>query len=192
MDMPLSPAGRRGSLDAARRVCQLADVEGEPIRAVISSDLGRALFMAEIIAERAKASLHSTPLLREVDFGEWTGLTWQEIEEGWPGCLAQRMADLSSYAPPGGENLAQVRERVAEVIAWLSSEFMGMAVAVVAHAGINRVFLAHLAGLDLQRIFSLEQGFGCINVVDLYPDGVPVIRLVNGGSPPGNCFFPGI
>jgi alpha-ribazole phosphatase/probable phosphoglycerate mutase len=56
----------------------------------------------------------------------------------------------------------------------------GQALALVAHAGVNRVILSEALGLDLQNLFRLDQNYGCLNIIDYFPD-LAVVRLVNGG-----------
>ena len=57
----------------------------------------------------------------------------------------------------------------------------------MAHAGINRVILSEAMGLPLENLFRLDQNYGCLNIIDYFPD-LAVVRLVNGGvngvSPP--------
>jgi alpha-ribazole phosphatase/probable phosphoglycerate mutase len=51
---------------------------------------------------------------------------------------------------------------------------------VVAHAGVNRVILSEALGLPLDYLFRLDQNYGCLNVIDYFPD-MAVVRLLNGG-----------
>ena len=51
---------------------------------------------------------------------------------------------------------------------------------IVAHAGVNRVILSEALGLSLDHLFRLDQSYGCLNVIDYFPD-MAVVRLVNGG-----------
>ena len=50
----------------------------------------------------------------------------------------------------------------------------------MAHAGINRVILSEAMGLPLDRLFRLDQNYGCLNIIDYFPD-LAVVRLLNGG-----------
>ncbi len=183
MDIPLSPEGRRRSVEIARRITALARSTRSEIKAVFSSDLSRALTLGETLASMSQAPLHATAALREVDFGRWSGLSWKEIERGWPEAMQQRMKNLGGYHPPGGESLEEVRGRLVKVLDGIIRDYMGSSVALVAHGGVNRVMIAHLIGLDLQHIFCLAQDFGCLNIIDVYPDGNAVIRLLNGLIP---------
>ena len=51
---------------------------------------------------------------------------------------------------------------------------------IVAHAGVNRVILSEALGLPLDHLFRLDQNYGCLNVIDYFPD-MAVVRLINGG-----------
>lgn len=172
-DVPLSRQGREQTRLAAR------NLSGVAIRAVIASDLSRCRALAREISSIHTVEPIITPELREVDFGEWTGLTWQEIERGYPGEFTRRMANLATYRPPGGESLEDVRERVMPVIIKLAQDYTGDAVAVAAHGGINRVILSSLLEMPLQNMFSIDQGFCCTNIIDIFSDGPVVLRALN-------------
>jgi broad specificity phosphatase PhoE len=59
------------------------------------------------------------------------------------------------------------------------------AVAIVSHGGVNRVLIAKATGLPLKNIFSFEQDFTCVNVLDFYPDGPVILRLLNWSADKG-------
>lgn len=109
-DPELSP---RGEEQAARAAGALA---GVPISGVVSSDLSRARRTAGIIAERlGVTSITVEQGLREIDVGEWSGLTRPEIEERWPRLLAA-WSEGKLESTPGGETLTALRERVTGAI----------------------------------------------------------------------------
>ena len=54
-------------------------------------------------------------------------------------------------------------------------------VCVLAHGGVNRVILTEAMGLPIENFFRIEQDYGCLNVIDYFDDGCPVVKLVNGG-----------
>ncbi len=178
-DVSLSDFGRKQSLALADR---LKDV---PFSMVFSSDLGRCLFLAEAIAEKRGLVVESRSELREVDFGRWSGLSWEAVEARYPGALSERMEKLESYRPPQGENLAEVALRVWRVIDEVLKKCKEEAVAIVSHGGVNRVLIARAIGLSLNNIFTLEQDFACVNVLDFYPDGPVTLRLLNWSADKG-------
>lgn len=173
-DVSLTDLGRAQSLETARRLARL------PLDQVVSSDLSRCLFLARAVSEQVGCPLDVRSDLREVDFGQWTGLSWAEIERRFPGAFEQRMADLSGFSPPGGESLSDVSRRVEAALSGLLDRYpSGGTVLVIAHAGINRVLIARSIGLPLDQVFSLDQDFACTNILDLYPDGPGVLRCLN-------------
>ncbi len=172
-DVPLTNLGRAQSLETAGHLARLS------LDNVASSDLSRCLFLARAVSERAGCPLDVMPGLREVDFGQWTGLSWTEIEKRFPGAFEQRMADLAGFSPPGGESLSDVSRRIDAVLSGLLDRYPGGTVAVIAHAGINRVLIARAIGLPLNQVFSLDQDFACTNILDLYPDGPGILRCLN-------------
>ena len=82
----------------------------------------------------------------EIAIGRWEGLTREVVDERFPGERARRMRDEDrvSYRYAGGESLAEIRERARSV----SGRLDARTTLIVAHAGINRVLVAVLAGLE--------------------------------------------
>ncbi|MEA1867078.1 MAG: histidine phosphatase family protein [Thermodesulfobacteriota bacterium] len=178
-NVSLSDSGRKQSLALADR---LKDI---PLSMVFSSDLSRCLFLAEAIAGERGLAVEARSELREVDFGRWAGLSWEAVEARYPGALSERMGKLESYRPPQGENLVEVALRVWRVIDEVLKKCKEEAVAIVSHGGVNRVLIARATGFPLKNIFSLEQDFACVNVLDFYPDGPVTLRLLNWSADKG-------
>ncbi len=173
-DVPLSPRGEIQSREAARALT------GAGICRIVTSDLARCRLLADALGEAAGVPIETDPRLREVDFGAWSGLTWKEIDALEPGAFAARLRAFEDYRPPGGENIRDLADRTWQTVEGLMNETWGGTVAIVAHAGVNRVILARLMGLPFARILTLAQDFCCANVVDIYPDGAATLRLLNG------------
>ncbi len=146
---------------------------------IYSSDLTRTRRGAEIINQGRGLPLETVPEFRELNFGVWEGLSFQQIMERYPDELQQRFDDLANFRVPGGESLADLQTRVTPKLAELLQHHAGQAFLVVAHAGINRVILSQALGLDLQYIFHLDQAYAGLNIIDYFPD-LAVVRLLNG------------
>lgn len=109
-DPDLSARGEEQAVRAARAL------SGIPITRVVSSDLSRARRTAGIIAEQLGVIAVSVEEgLREVDVGEWSGLTRPEIEARWPKLLAA-WSEGRLESTPGGETLTALRVRVTGTI----------------------------------------------------------------------------
>ena len=83
--------------------------EKEQITAIYCSDLLRARETAEIIGNQLRLNPISDPLLREVSFGSWEGLSTPEIEAKYPGQLARWRNELS-YSPKEGESFISLQQ----------------------------------------------------------------------------------
>ena len=135
-DAPLTELGERQAQAAADSL----DFE---ITAVWSSDLSRARRTAEVLAAGAGVDqVRVDQRLRERDVGEWTGMTRGEIEEQWPGYLAEHKS------PPGFEVDADVAERTLVAVRHLgATEAPDAVVLAVAHGGVIRTVERRL-GVD--------------------------------------------
>ncbi|MDI6853525.1 MAG: alpha-ribazole phosphatase [Deltaproteobacteria bacterium] len=169
------------SFEGVRQLERLAEqLKETPLAAVYASDRTRARQGAEILCRGRRLWPEPVPEFREIHFGVWEGLSFGEIAERYPEELAERLRDPANYRIPGGESLMDVRTRVVPKLAEILARHQGQAVALVAHAGVNRVLLCDALGLPLTHLFRLEQNYGCLNIIDYLPD-FTVVRLINGG-----------
>jgi alpha-ribazole phosphatase/probable phosphoglycerate mutase len=173
-DIGLSEQGVRQLEALAEQLTEL------PLTAVYASDLSRSRQGAEILCQGRSLEPLTVPEFREIHFGIWEGLTFTEIAERHPEELEARFRDLANYRIPGGESLMDLRDRVMPKLRELLARYEGQALALVAHAGVNRVILSQALGLPLSHLFRLDQNYGCLNVIDYLPD-FTVVRLLNGG-----------
>lgn len=144
-DIPLNDVGRA---QAARCGEVLAGLFARTGRSVDAFDfVSSPLCRARETMERVRASLGLLPhdyrvdrRLAELSFGRWEGLTYAELQEQDPDLLAiaVRSRDKWDFAPPGGESLAQLSERVR---AW--HQGVARDTVVVAHGGVARTLIAH-------------------------------------------------
>jgi alpha-ribazole phosphatase len=173
-DVGLSPQGVE---QLERAAAQLQDVE---LAGVYASDLTRAKVGAEIICQGRNLKPQILPQFREIHFGVWEGLSFGEIMEQFPREMEARFQDLPNFRIPGGESLGDVRARALAALKLLIEEHFEQSFLIVAHAGVNRVILSEALGLPLQNLFRLDQKYGCLNIIDYFPD-LAVVRLINGG-----------
>jgi len=150
------------------------------IKAIYSSDLQRTVMGARIIARHHDVPLYALPELREMHFGDWEGLTLEDIRGRFPGELEKRKAELTNYQTPGkGESIGHLSKRVMACLKRIMEEQNGNDILLVGHGGVNRVILCNALGLDLSQMFNLQQDYGCLNVID-YLSNSTLVRLVNG------------
>jgi alpha-ribazole phosphatase/probable phosphoglycerate mutase len=150
------------------------------IHGIYSSDLKRSLLGARIIARDHDVPLYPKPEFREIHFGAWEGLSLQEIRERYPEELARREMDVLNFIPPvNGESIACLSERVLTCFQSILECSEEKNVLLLGHGVVNRVILCRAMGLDLSRMFNLQQDYGCLNIIDYHPDRT-LVRLMNG------------
>jgi broad specificity phosphatase PhoE len=172
---------RHAETGNAAQVEELADALGSlPLAAVYTSPLARALDTARAIAARHAVTPVLIDDLREIDFGDVDGLSF----DAYPSELqAELLRDPTSVRFPGGETYGELKTRVCRALVDILSRHPDETIAVVAHAGPIRAALAAWLAMPDGAIFRLDQRFAAINVVD-WIEGVPMLRLVNGLASP--------
>ena len=128
----------------------IADLQATPIDAMVSSDLARAQQTAAVLAEYFHAPLTIDPALREIDFGAWEGLAWQQIEARDPH-FARLWADtFPATTPPDGEPFASFRDRVRNALTTIATRSKRERIAIVTHAGVMRMILQEVLGVSAE------------------------------------------
>ncbi len=170
--------GEAGIKQAERLRYRLAD---EKIDAVYASDLSRARLTAEIIASEHNLEVITCAELREIDFGEFEGLTFDEVNRLYPETAklwAERNPGLEF---PGGEKLADFDKRISQFISRLEEHSAEETVLVVAHCGTLRVLLCRLLGIDLRHRWQFRLSLASLSIVETYPPGA-ILNLLNDVS----------
>ena len=174
VNVPLTALGRIQS----ERVCDC--LQGIVLDAVYSSDLDRSRYCANLIASTHHLDVVTHEALRELHIGEWEGRTWAELQETCSDDWQARLKDLVNFQVPGGESLLDAANRIRPVLARLLDRHRGGDIALVAHGGVNRIILLDAIGAPLQQAFSIEQDYGCLNIIDYFDEGHALVRLLNG------------
>jgi len=144
-DSPLTPRGRTETLALARRL------EHIHFDRLISSDLGRAMETAGIIAGHTGHTLAVDSALRERNYGALEGLTVPEIQSGHPEAFERLLASDAGYVIPGGESRQQQFDRNIAFFKAFVRENPGTTVALVVHGGVLDSFFRFVAGLPLDQ-----------------------------------------
>ncbi len=171
-DVELSEIGR----DQARLLA--GRLSAQPIKAVYSSDLRRALDTASIIAEPHQLQVEMLPALREINFGAWEGLTYQEIKERF-GDLIERWHAAPLEVPiPKGENCQDLQGRAYGAILNLVKKHPEGTIAVVTHGGTIRAIVCSMLDISMNHMFKIRQDNGALNIIDYY-DEFSILSLLN-------------
>lgn len=126
--------------------------------ALVSSPLKRCRLFAEELAAAHGLSLQGAPGLRELDFGDWEGLSAAQLMESSSDELGLFWDDPYAFTPPGGEPLAAFEARVLDALATLVDEHAGGHLLAITHGGVIRLLLARARGLPAARLLQVEAG----------------------------------
>jgi broad specificity phosphatase PhoE len=138
---PLNSTGRRQARELAERL------EREDLGAIYSSDSERARQTAEIVGSRLGLAVNTDPRLREASFGEWEGLTRQEIRKRYADDFV-RWEAAERPLPPGIEPDEEMAERVLAALREIAAGHPRGGVLVVTSGGPIRAVEAHLRGVE--------------------------------------------
>ena len=146
-----------------------------PIEGVHCSPLERACETAAPLLERLKLPLQIAEEFNEIDFGDWTGQAFIDLDRlpQWQRWNAFR----SSTIAPNGESMLEVQARGLRKIFDLNHKHR--MVAIFSHGDVIRAMIAHFCGLHLDLFTRIEIAPASVSVVDVNRDGAKVV-LVNG------------
>jgi len=170
LDIPLNETGRWQAERLARTLAAR-----DPIHAIYSSDLQRAHHTAQAIAAATGAPLSTHAGLRERGFGIFEGKTYLEIEQTWPEESEHWRTRVPHWAPPGGESLLQVRERITRTLHELAARHPGEQIVLVAHGGIMDQLYRAATGQDLQSPRTWPLGNTAVNRLLWTPQGLSLV-----------------
>lgn len=159
-DVALSPLGEEQARTAAEQLRSFH------VAAVVSSPLLRASFGARCIASGRGVEHHTDPGLREIDRGDWVGESVLALENREPLSYGQWMRNPSVERPPGGENLADLTQRVFPRLDHWAERYEGQSLAIVAHSWVIRSVLCEVLQVPLNHTTRLRLDTGAMCAVD--------------------------
>ena len=147
LNSPLSPTGRK-----------MAVAWGHELRAlhwdrIVASDLGRVQETVTLINQELQLPIHIEPLLREQNWGEWSGLSFPELFARFGPEVREQEAAGWDFLPPGGESRKEVLAWGQRALRKAADRWPGEHILIVCHEGIIKTLLYHL----LKRKFLPEE-----------------------------------
>lgn len=172
IDMNLSDRGRE---QAAALALYL---EREKFDAVYASPMKRVQqTLAPFLANG-----HPQPItvadLREVDFGDWTGLVWEQVRERFGVSPYDWLIELDQARMPNAESGAALCRRVETVLQQISTSHAGQCVGIFCHGGVIRAALSVLLGLPLVKTAIFEVNYASLTEVKVGSRGAE-LQLLN-------------
>jgi broad specificity phosphatase PhoE len=171
-DSPLSEIGRSQAEAVGRALAK------EPLKAVYASTLGRARDTAEAIAAHHGLPVRAEDAFREMAFGEWEGLAFDDCKAKDPDRYRLWADEPHRFCPPGGgETLDEVRRRVLAGLERLRAEHDDQSVCLVAHGISARIIILEALGLPLERIWSIHLASTGISELEFRADWTALHRM---------------
>ena len=169
LDSRLTQLGIRQAEALGQRLAQ------EKITAIYSSDLGRAIHTAEIIARSTNHKVTTDPRLRERCLGVFQGLQRDEAQQQYPVEFKKYFSRDPEYAVPGGESVRAHFSTCFACLDELAARHPGQTIAIVTHGGALQALFRHIVGIpfDAIRRFSIQNA--AYNLLASGPDGWSVI-----------------
>lgn len=171
-DVPLNETGLAQAEATGKRVAS----EWKPV-AIYSSPLSRAIKTAEAIAGHFNLPVQIHHGLADIDFGQWQGLTPDEVKQRWPDIHHAWYNTPEAACLPGGETLDDLRARGMAAVNELASHHKGQTIALVGHTVINRIILLGVLGLGNDRFWRLRQDTCAINVFEVENNDFTLVSL---------------
>lgn len=169
-DMPLNDVGRWQAQQLAQRLAAQA------LTAVYTSPLSRAVETAQRIAEPHGLAVQKEPALREMDFGEWEGRTHAEIDAADGKRLAEWWANPGRQAPPGGETLEAVANRIRNWLFHLQRAHNSKDhIVAVSHTGPIKAVLCQALQWDLRQHWQVRIDRASLTTLALTPQGAILV-----------------
>jgi len=176
-DVPLNPRGEAQASLLGRRLSY------SEFSAVYASDLSRGMTTARLAVGESGPEISPVPELREFAYGEWEGLTFAEVEARDPEGFAERMVRRNDrYAPPGGESVEQVVERVGRFHKRARAQHgSGERVLVVGHSGSMLALLICLLDMPAEYLLRFRLNPAGLSIVRTFEDAA-LLELWNDTS----------
>lgn len=172
-DVPLNETG----LQQAELAAQWFD--GEHIDAIYVSPLSRARVTAEALARRQGMTPIVKPEFQEICFGQWEGLTYDEIEARWPGAIDTMYDHPEKLRIEGGETFQEVQDRAMKGIRELLSLGDDKTYVIVSHGAAIRTMLCGLLELPLHMAWHLCQSNANISAIHYYGEHQSWLYMLN-------------
>ena len=161
---PIGGQKFRGSQDdplSARGWQQMrqAVAPGAPWQRVITSPLLRCCKLAAEVAERHDIPLVTEPRFAEIHFGDWEGLTSEQVMQKDAELLGNVWRYPVDYSAPGGETVPRFNQRVSQAWQAVLRDYPGEHLLVVSHGGTMRIILCHVFGSPLDNMWRFDVQF---------------------------------
>jgi len=172
IDMNLSERGHEQAKTLAKYL------RGKAIDAIYASPMKRVQQTLAPFLNNGAPAQTILAALREVDFGDWTGLGWHAVSEQFGFEAHEWLDQLESRGAPNGESGKTFRARVEPCLREIVRGHRGQTVAIFCHGGVVRMMLAILLNVPLPKTNHFEIEYTSVTQVTLHPH-MAEVELLN-------------
>ena len=172
IDMNLSPRGH----DQAALLAKF--LHTRKLDAIYASPMKRVQQTLAPFLKNGALAQTIVPELREVDFGDWTGLNWEQVSQKFQLLTHEWLEHIEQGVPPNGETGPQFRARVEPALREVIKKHPGQTVGIFCHGGVIRMILSILLKIPLPRTNMFEIEYAGATQIALYPSHAE-IELLN-------------
>jgi broad specificity phosphatase PhoE len=163
IDMNLSPRGHEQAATLAKFL------RGKKMDAIYASPMKRVQQTLAPFLESGAPQQTILNDLREVDFGGWTGLNWEQVCEKFNLLTHEWLDHIERGVAPGGESGPQFRARVEPSLREVIKNHLGETVGIFCHGGVIRMILSILLELPLPKTNMFEVEYASVTQIALHP-----------------------
>jgi broad specificity phosphatase PhoE len=172
--VPLNAEGQAQAQTLAARLTNVA------IDTIYSSPLERAVQTVEPLAKARNLSITESDDFLEIDFGQWTNCTFQELENQ---LQFRHFNSFRSHTRiPGGELMLEAQARIVVGLQRLSTQHAGQTVAIVSHSDMLKAAVAYYAGIPLDLFQRLEISPASVSVLEIFEETARILVLNDTGA----------
>ncbi|HAV65177.1 MAG TPA: hypothetical protein DCY13_22750 [Verrucomicrobiales bacterium] len=172
IDMNLSHRGQLQAVSVADHFAPIA------LDAVYCSPMKRAQQTVQPLLAAKEMEATTLDGLREMDFGDWTGHRWEEIQQKFGVSAFTWLEQIENGRVPGAETGDSLRSRIQPCIDRILNTHPEQTVLVVCHGGVIRVVLSLLLRLPLPSLVGFEVDYCSVSIVDC-SEGKAILQLLN-------------
>lgn len=153
---------------------------GLPVAAIYSSPLERAVETAEPLANALQLSVNICEDFLEMDFGEWTNRSIEELKD------EQKFKLFNSFRSctriPGGELMLEAQTRIVSGMQKLSAQHTNETIAIISHSDMIKAAVAYYAGIHLDMFQRIEISPASVSIINVYDETAQIILLNDTGT----------
>ncbi|WP_432664861.1 histidine phosphatase family protein [Wukongibacter baidiensis] len=161
-----------------KQIAEKLKRRNDSFKRIFTSDLDRCYLTASFIAQELNIDIEVNSNLREMSFGEWEGLTIEEIKELYNEEYRSWRSQPYKSSIPNGEDLRGVQKRCLEAVDKIMERYDNCSIVIVSHSVAIKTMILGLLGIDLKHFYSITLKNASMNIFE-FRDYGPVLVSLN-------------